>query len=1093
MSQYVPGVIDYVPDIQPYKPDLNFFQQVLQTKQAQYDVGYKKLSSLYGTLLNSPMLKHENIELRNKFFNDISANITKISGMDLSVEQNVNSARKVFQPLIDNDYIMKDMAYTKKYQQALDRHEYFKNCTDEKTCGGKYWTDGLKYINYQAEDFINSSLDESLSFQNPEYIPYTNAIEKAMKFAKEMGFAPNNFTRSGGYNIITENGVAAIPDLTDFFMSNFSNDGNIRQVYDVLAYNKRKDYAKNNAQNFGGSEEQAEMNYLDSMAGFISATTETEKERALQKLDASRGKQKLGEQIIKQVGVDPDDPDDQGVINNTKQSITDQLVSQDNADFYEQTNEIVSSNSFNDSDLLAKRNRIDAAMANSLFAADMMSAASSYAKLNYKIKSYEADPFALKRMEHRNAVELENLRAKNARDLARDKGELVEASEEPPVTDPPAPGSSFENADLLAAEETVKRTFGQNMAGATLETMMQIKADLDAAYSIELGKPLPTGVIQTEESKKEILRAKETIFNQGQQRTATEELKENSTADYLWTDLKASMYSAWNWITGDSSEEIRAKEKAYVDQELAEEAEVVGYKDVQVTDKGFLDAYGNVSKTGIENNSNFYDPNSVNHYEKVFDRITKLYADPNNSLLVSVIGKPSADLQGAIDATEKQKAMLKLENDRIAHNTAVITRSFDNMDIDLSDFSDPVLARQMASQITYGDDDKKYFRAKEDFVSSYVKEFKKRGEIAEAKRKETLSKLQGMSIAERVQYKLDNGIGYLGTESPLYQSNDTQVQMEAAALYDEYMDKFKSEYNRADDASKPYADFRTINAYGGGGAGGQASPYTIKGVDPRFPNTPGASNFKWTHNDLQRAISDPAFADRIAVFNGDPGKFTALNLNEAFEKGVNPALMSILDMTRDDIRQGNKKEDAARFDIQVFPVAGNSPDLVAFKIRYSPKFIEGHKGGKETAGYTSELFEGFDGEIGIIMPREAISKDNPALAGLNRTPEDMIMDAYNEVNITAFSEFGGRATLKREGTGIIYDIRTQVFDPSTGKFTEMPFSSGYNSELSAGAISKEITPMLMDRYRKNQEALALYKKNNKGNRITDPAQLGLNP
>jgi len=1093
MSQYVPGVIDYVPDIQPYKPDLNFFQQVLQTKQAQYDVGYKKLSSLYGTLLNSPMLKHENIELRNKFFNDISANITKISGMDLSIEQNVNAARKVFQPLVDNDYIMKDMAFTKKYQQALDRHEYFKNCTDEKTCGGKYWTDGLKYINYQAEDFINSSLDESLKFNNPEYIPYTNAVEKAMKFAKDMGFAPQNITRSGGYNIITENGVAAIPDLTDFFMSNFSNDGNIRQVYDVLAYNKRKDYAKDNAQNFGGSEEQAEMNYLDSMAGFISGTTEQEKERALQKLDASRGKQKLGEQIIKEVGVDPDDPGDQGVVNNVKQSITDQLVSQNTADFYDSTNQIVSSDSFNDSDLAAKRNRIDAAMANSLFAADMMSAASSYAKLNYKIKSYEADPFALKKMEHANAVALENLRAKNAEDLARKKGEIIEPSEEPAITDPPAPGSSFENADLLAAEETIKRTYGQNMAGATVETMMQIKADLESALNVRDGEKLPTGVTMTPELRQEINRAKETVFNQGQQRTATQEIKENSTADYLWTDLKAGFYSAWNWITGDSSEEVRAKEKAYVEQELAEEAEVVGYKDIQVTDKGFLDAYGNVSKTGIENNSNFYDPNSINHYEKVFDRITKLYSDPNNSLLVKAIGPASADLQRAIDNTDIQKSMLKIESDRIAHNTAVITKSFDNMDIDLSDFSDPVLARQMASQITYGDDDKKYFTSKEDFVSSYVKEFRKRGEAAEAKRKETLNKLQGMSIAERVKYKLDNGIGYLGTESPLYQSNDTQVQQEAAALYDEYMDRFKTEYNRADDATKPYADFRTINAYGGGGSGGQASPYTIKGVDPKFPNTPGAANFKWTHNDLQRAIADPAYADRIAVFNGDPGKYTILNLDEALKQGVNPALMSVLDMTRDDIRQGNKKEDAARFDIQVFPVAANSPDLVAFKIRYSPKFIEGFKGGKETPGYTTELFEGFDGEIGIIMPREAISKDNPALSGLDRAPEDIVMDAYNEVNINAYSQFGGRAHLKREGTGIIYDIKTQVFDPRNGTLTEVPFVSSYNSELTAGALAKEIRPLLMERYKKNQEAMALYNKNNKGNRITDPAQLGLNP
>ena len=69
MSQYIQGVVDYVPMIQPFQPDLNFFQNVLQLKESQYKAGYDKLSSLYGTLLNSPISREDNIELRNTFFN----------------------------------------------------------------------------------------------------------------------------------------------------------------------------------------------------------------------------------------------------------------------------------------------------------------------------------------------------------------------------------------------------------------------------------------------------------------------------------------------------------------------------------------------------------------------------------------------------------------------------------------------------------------------------------------------------------------------------------------------------------------------------------------------------------------------------------------------------------------------------------------------------------------------------------------------------------------------------------------------------------------------------------------------------------------
>lgn len=1088
MSQYVPGVIDYVPEIQPYKPDLNFFQQVLQTKQAQYDAGYNKLSSIYGSLLNSPMLKNENIDVRNKFFNDIAANITKISAMDLSIEQNVNAAQKVFQPLIDNDYIMKDMAFTKKYQQALDRHEYFKNCVDEKKCGGRYWTDGLKYINYQAEDFVKASLDESLTFSNPEYIPFTNAVQKAVQLAKDMDFSVDAITKSGGYNIITTNGAVMVPDLTDFFISNFANDGNVRQVYDVLAFNKRKDYAKANASYFNGSEDQAEMHYLDNMARFVESTTEKEQQRALDKLDLAKSRQKLGEQIIKQVGVDPDDPSDQTIINNVQQSITDQLIAQTTADVYDLTNQMVSSSSFNDSDIIAKRNRIDSAMSNSLFAADMMKAASNYANLTYKIKSYEADPFALKKMEFENAKALKYLQYDLDYELAKKKGEIVEPSEEPPMSDPATPGSSFENADLYATEESTKRQFSQNTAQAVQDVAFKVDADFQAVLSIPNGQEVANGVLMSDDLRKEIIRTREAIFNQGDTRTESQEMRENSIGDYLWTDLKGAVLGAWDWLTG--GDDPAARKRAYVEQELKEEEDVVGYKDVQVTDKGFLNANGSLGP--LTSNPSFMNPNSINHYDKVLERITTLYSDPN-SLVRKALGPVSNDVIESITGKGgafQQQQLAKIENDRIASNVALITRSFENMDLDLSDYVDPVLAKDALSKITYGDDSKRYFISKEDFVSDYLKNFKQKGQELEAERQRQLKLREGMSFFERLSQGYNRGLeGYIGAPSPLYQTPDYQVQNEAAELYDEYMNKFRSEYNRADDATKPYEGFKTWSPVGGGGAGGQANPYTIAGVDPRFPNTPGASSFKWTHTDLLRAISDPQYSDLIAVFEGDPGKFTINDINEAYEKGIGQSQLAVLQIIRDDIRQGKKGDDASRFDFQVFPVVGNNPETVGFKVRLNPRFIEGHKGGKETPGYTADM-----SEIAIIMPREAISKDNPALAGLDRTPIDKIMDAYEEVNITAWSEYGGKSKItKSPSGGFKYEIFTKVFDPATGQFKEVLSSSGINTQLTAGQIADQINPMLSEIYENNLGLQQQYKKNNKQNRITDPSQLGLNP
>ena len=79
MATYLPGVTDYIPQIQPFKPDFNFYANVLQTKEAQYKAGYQRLSGIYGSLLNSEMLRQDNNMRREQFFYDIENNIKNLS------------------------------------------------------------------------------------------------------------------------------------------------------------------------------------------------------------------------------------------------------------------------------------------------------------------------------------------------------------------------------------------------------------------------------------------------------------------------------------------------------------------------------------------------------------------------------------------------------------------------------------------------------------------------------------------------------------------------------------------------------------------------------------------------------------------------------------------------------------------------------------------------------------------------------------------------------------------------------------------------------------------------------------------------------
>ena len=135
MASYLNGVTSYIPQIQPFTPDLNFYSGVLDFKQSKTDAGRDKLNTLYGSLLNAPMMRDDNIASRDAFFKTIDQDIKKMSTMDLSRDANINAAKNVFNQMLDDKGIVKDMVWTKNYQKESRRGEGFRNCVDPEKCG----------------------------------------------------------------------------------------------------------------------------------------------------------------------------------------------------------------------------------------------------------------------------------------------------------------------------------------------------------------------------------------------------------------------------------------------------------------------------------------------------------------------------------------------------------------------------------------------------------------------------------------------------------------------------------------------------------------------------------------------------------------------------------------------------------------------------------------------------------------------------------------------------------------------------------------------------------------------------------------------
>ncbi len=289
MANYISGTPqDYVPVLQPFRPDLNYYSNILQTSQSQYDAAHQQVSSQYSTLLNSPMIRDENVQRRDNFFKAIEGDLKKVSKLDLSQQQNVTTAMSVFRPLYEDKDIVKDMTYTKQRNNAYSIGENFRSCPDPEKCGGAYWEDGMKRIQYESDEFKNASREDALQMTAPSYHPFVNLTKQALKASKDLGFEITQDTIKGGYRVTDTNGNLLSGDknkwgiLPNALYSIFKDDQKVMDVFKTKAYVARKDYGMSNAAEHG-SADAAEMHYAQNIlaSSIKQLTTDAEKSKEI--------------------------------------------------------------------------------------------------------------------------------------------------------------------------------------------------------------------------------------------------------------------------------------------------------------------------------------------------------------------------------------------------------------------------------------------------------------------------------------------------------------------------------------------------------------------------------------------------------------------------------------------------------------------------------------------------------------------------------------------------------------------------------------------------------------------------------------------
>jgi hypothetical protein len=260
MATFIPNITEV------YKPptqlplNIDRVERMLKMREALYQDGAKKVRSLYESAFNSPMLRDGNIKRRDEYLKLINDGLKNVSGMDLSLAQNQNIAANMFQPVLEDENIVKDIAFTRNYQKEVSKAEGLRNSSNAED-RKRYWDTGVKYMQYKAEEFKNADEQTALGMSAPKFVENVDLLTYAQEMFKDSGISVKQDQVSGGYIYTKKNGDVVYPVTQEYVATLFNQDPAIKQMLQAQSYVKRKDFVKQNALTYGG-EQQSEIAYL---------------------------------------------------------------------------------------------------------------------------------------------------------------------------------------------------------------------------------------------------------------------------------------------------------------------------------------------------------------------------------------------------------------------------------------------------------------------------------------------------------------------------------------------------------------------------------------------------------------------------------------------------------------------------------------------------------------------------------------------------------------------------------------------------------------------------------------------------------------
>lgn len=246
MATYVPGSQIYARETQPFTPDYKFLSNVLDVRQDRYDTNYKQLSDLYGRVVYADLSRQDTTDMRDQYANQLAPKIQQISGMDLSLRQNVDAAQGLFKPFYEDDLIVKDLVYTKQFKKNVQLAQAYKD-SDNLDQRKKYWGTGMQYLNYQMQDFKTADRNGALKQALPTYVENVDLMAMSTKLLEEAGFEDVKIdipSDDGAWIITEKNGQQQVPGAYNYLQKTLLEDPRVIDAYRASGYVQARSFAE---------------------------------------------------------------------------------------------------------------------------------------------------------------------------------------------------------------------------------------------------------------------------------------------------------------------------------------------------------------------------------------------------------------------------------------------------------------------------------------------------------------------------------------------------------------------------------------------------------------------------------------------------------------------------------------------------------------------------------------------------------------------------------------------------------------------------------------------------------------------------------